>query len=165
MTWFLGNRIYVYFTDARFTTAPSPHTQNRKTAHTSRKMYTRFCCMLSWFGYIFVSGGFIWFIHPYALELYHWAIRWLLTGRLPVQQTRRTWVSNLHESVKYISINSLRPSDAIWRHISGSTLVQVMACCLMAPSHYLSLCSLIISKIQLLSSDGNFTRDTSVIND
>ena len=34
--------------------------------------------------------------------------------------------------------NSLRPSDAIWRHRFGSTLAQVMACCLTAPSHYLN---------------------------
>ena len=36
--------------------------------------------------------------------------------------------------------NSLKPSDAIWRHKSGSTLAQVMACCLTAPSHYLNQC-------------------------
>ena len=35
-------------------------------------------------------------------------------------------------------LNSLWPSDAIWRQGSMSTLVQVMACCLMAPSHYLN---------------------------
>ena len=35
-------------------------------------------------------------------------------------------------------INSLRPRDATWRHRSGSTLPQVMACCLTAPSHYLN---------------------------
>ena len=29
--------------------------------------------------------------------------------------------------------NSLRPSDAIWRQKTGSTLAQVMACCLTAP--------------------------------
>ena len=34
--------------------------------------------------------------------------------------------------------NSLWPSDLIWRHRrSGSMLAQVMACCLVAPSHYL----------------------------
>ena len=41
--------------------------------------------------------------------------------------------------------NSLRPSDAIWWHRSGSTLAQVMACCLTAPSHYLNQCWLIMS--------------------
>ena len=37
------------------------------------------------------------------------------------------------------------PSDAIWWHISGSTVAQVIGRCLMAPSHYLNLCWLIIS--------------------
>ena len=32
-------------------------------------------------------------------------------------------------------INSLWPSDAIWRHRSGSALAQIMACRLTAPSH------------------------------
>ena len=35
-------------------------------------------------------------------------------------------------------LNSLGPSDAIWRHRSGSTLTHVLACCLTAPSHYLT---------------------------
>ena len=43
-------------------------------------------------------------------------------------------------------INSLWPSDICW-HRSGSTLAQIMACYLMAPSHYMSQCWLIISKI------------------
>ena len=42
-------------------------------------------------------------------------------------------------------INSLWPSDAIWWQGSGSTLVQVMAWCLTAPSHYLNQCWLIIT--------------------
>ena len=44
--------------------------------------------------------------------------------------------------------NSLWASDAIWRHRSESTLAQVIACCLKAPSHYLNPCWLIISKVQ-----------------
>ena len=44
--------------------------------------------------------------------------------------------------------NSFGPNDAIWRQRSGSTLAQVMACCLMAPSHYLNQCWLIISEVQ-----------------
>ena len=43
------------------------------------------------------------------------------------------------------NFNSLWPSDTIWRQRSGSTLAQVMACCLTAPSHYLNQCWLIIS--------------------
>ena len=44
-------------------------------------------------------------------------------------------------------INSVGPSDAIRRWRSWSTLVQVMACCLTAPSHYLNQCWLIISNV------------------
>ena len=40
-------------------------------------------------------------------------------------------------------VNSLGPCDAIWRHISLSTPTQVMACCRMAPSHYLNQCWLV----------------------
>ena len=46
-----------------------------------------------------------------------------------------------------VFINSLRPSDAIWQHRSGSILAQVMACCLTAPSHYQNQCWLISSKV------------------
>ena len=47
-----------------------------------------------------------------------------------------------------VRVNSLWPSDAIWRQRSGSTLAQVMACWLTAPSHYLNQCWLIISEVQ-----------------
>ena len=60
-----------------------------------------------------------------------------------------------------VEVNSLWPSDAIWRQRSGSTLAQVMACCLTAPSHCLNQCWLIISKVLWHSSEGNFIRDTS----
>ena len=36
--------------------------------------------------------------------------------------------------------NSLCLGDAMWRHKSGSTLAQVMACCPRTPSHYLHKC-------------------------
>ena len=49
--------------------------------------------------------------------------------------------------------NSLGPSVAIWRWRSWSTLVQVMACCLTAPSHYLNQCWLIICKVLWHSSE------------
>ena len=44
-------------------------------------------------------------------------------------------------------IDSLWPIDTIWQHRSGSQLAQVMACCLMAPNHYLNQCWLNISCI------------------
>ena len=37
-------------------------------------------------------------------------------------------------------INSLWPIDAIWHHRFGSTLVQLMVCCLTIASHYLNPC-------------------------
>ena len=61
-------------------------------------------------------------------------------------------------------INSLWPHDAVYQHESRSILAQVMACCLMAPSHYLNQCWLIISTIHWQSSEGHFTRDTPAIN-
>ena len=66
--------------------------------------------------------------------------------------------------VWFIFLNSLGLSDTIWRHKSGSTLAQVMACCLTAPSHCLNQCWLFISEIQWYSSECNFTRDVSTIN-
>ena len=41
---------------------------------------------------------------------------------------------------------------------SGSTLAQVMACCLTAPSHHLNQCWLVISKFQQLSSESTFPK-------
>ena len=41
------------------------------------------------------------------------------------------------------SVNSLS-KWGIWQHRSGSTLAQVMACCLAAPNHFLNQCWLII---------------------
>ena len=60
--------------------------------------------------------------------------------------------------------NTLLSSDTIWWHRSGSTLPQVMACCLVATSHNLNQCWLIIGEDQWQLPDYNFTRDISVIN-
>ena len=50
------------------------------------------------------------------------------------------------------SVNSLWPGDAIWRHGTWSTFDRVMACCLMAQSHYLNQCWLIIGDVPWHSS-------------
>ena len=52
--------------------------------------------------------------------------------------------------------NSLRPSDAIWRQWFWTTLAQVMACCLTAPSHYLNQCWLIIRGVLWHTSESSF---------
>ena len=51
-------------------------------------------------------------------------------------------------NVMWVLVNSLEPSGTIWRYRSGSTLAQLLACCLMVPSHYLKQCWLIINEIQ-----------------
>ena len=61
-------------------------------------------------------------------------------------------------------VNSLWPSDTIWWHRTESTLVQVMAWCLMASSHYLKHCWIFISISQWYSSDVSSLRDTPGIN-
>ena len=71
-----------------------------------------------------------------------------------------------NKNILYVTqylFNSLWTSDTIWRHKSGSTLAQVMACCLTAPSHYLNQSWLVIGKVQWLSSECNFTRDALAI--
>ena len=60
--------------------------------------------------------------------------------------------------------NSLWPSDIVSWHRFGSTLAQVMACCLTAPSHFLNQYCLIISHIFSHSPERNFTRNTQDIN-
>ena len=89
---------------------------------------------------------------------------------------------HIHQRLRHLSWNT--KSDTLLSHLSqntkpelthcglvtpygdinGSTLVQVMACCLTAPSHYLNQCWLIISEVQRQSPEGNFTRNTSAIN-
>ena len=54
----------------------------------------------------------------------------------------------------------LWPNDAIWRHRSVSTLAQVMACCLMAPSHYLNPCWLSIGEVGRQLHGRKFTANT-----
>ena len=70
--------------------------------------------------------------------------------------------ANLRQDSTIWNNNSLWPSDAIWQHRYGSTLTQVMACCLKTPSHYLNQCWL-TSEVQGHSSEGNFMWDTSSI--
>ena len=72
------------------------------------------------------------------------------------------WLSNFSFLHKY-HVNSLWPSDIIWRHKSGPTVAPASACFLTAPNHCLGQCWPIISKVQWHSSEGYVTRDTSAI--
>ena len=50
------------------------------------------------------------------------------------------------QCVKCFAVNSLTPEDDIWQHRTLSTLVQVTACWLKAPSYYLNYCLLDVMK-------------------
>ena len=102
----------------------------------------------------------------------------LWTKQLPVDGS--IWVrsirviSDFHTSQNYMwdipmghvgcqSLLRLLSWYSTWEQGSRSTLAQVMACCLMAPSHYLNQCWLIITKVQWCSSEGNFAWDITAI--
>ena len=82
----------------------------------------------------------------YGLRSYqHQTINWSNTD-LPT--AKPSGIYHKEFSMKISDMNSLWPSDDTWQQRSGSTLVQVMACCLEAPSHYLNKYWLIISEVQ-----------------
>ena len=54
-------------------------------------------------------------------------------------------------------VNSLRPSNSIWRLRSGRTLARIIACCLPTPSHHPSKCWHIINGDPQHSPGDNFT--------
>ena len=59
--------------------------------------------------------------HQQSYMCHHW-LRWLVPCSVPSHYLTQWW----------LLVNSLWPSDAIWQYRSGSTLLQIMACCLMA---------------------------------
>ena len=83
------------------------------------------------------------------------ASRWPMNSPPKGQVTRRLfpfddvimaseWILNF---IYQLQLNSLWPSDAKKRKGTESTLAQVMASCLTAPSHYLNQCWLLINKV------------------
>ena len=78
-------------------------------------------------------------------------------GNKPLHEPMLTKFSS-NITCTYLKFHSNLPRC---EHRSGSTLAQVMACCLTAPSHYLNQCWLIIRKVLWHSSEGIFIRDTS----
>ena len=60
-------------------------------------------------------------------------------------------------------INTMCLSDTIWWNIIGSTLAQVMDCCLMSHSHYPNQCWLLISEILRHSPQRSFTANAQTI--
>ena len=66
------------------------------------------------------------------------------------------WWGNLW--MGHLGINTLWPSDTIWQCRYGLKLAQVMACCLLALSHYLNQCCLIIKDDMWHSPGSHLTR-------
>ena len=67
--------------------------------------------------------------------------------------------SEVHGTGEHMLADSLWPSDNILWHRSGSTLAQVMAWCLTAPSHYLNQCWLVI----ILRSTGAVSQEVLML--
>ena len=89
---------------------------------------------------------------------------WCRTGHKPLSEPMTVSLLTHICITRPQWVNSMQPSDALWWHRSGSTLVQVMACCLMAPSHCLNQCWLIISVILWYSPECNFIGNAQNIN-
>ena len=89
---------------------------------------------------------------------------WFETLSRPVWRHCYVWYdsTSLDHSVVTCSnevnyIDSLWHSDAIWRHRSGSTLAQVMACSLTVPRYCLNQCRFQINEIQWRSHESNLS--------
>ena len=72
-----------------------------------------------------------------------WIMAWHHPGDKPISEPMVSLP--MHICVTWPQwVNLLWPCDDIGQHRPGSTLNQVIACCLMTPSHYLSQCWLTI---------------------
>ena len=65
---------------------------------------------------------------------------WRLPFDSQASHRSKSWQFLGENVVRGQPFNSLWLSNAKWRQISWATLIQVMACCLTAPSHYLNQC-------------------------
>ena len=87
------------------------------------------------------------------------------TPPVAIWPTRTIWKRHIYRlySAYHTSINALWPSDVIWRHRYESSLAQVMSCCMIAPSHHLNQCWLIINDDLWCSPKSNFTAGTRIL--
>ena len=54
--------------------------------------------------------------------------------------------------------------DATWQHRPGSTLAQIMVCCLTSPSHYMNQYWLFVKGVVWHSAESNFIRHAHALN-
>ena len=94
-------------------------------------------------GTISATGSADSFVYTH-LWYHHRMTKWDLTWFTYEKLIHWSWQSIWRENglLQYL-VNSLRPPDAIWWHISGSTLAQGMSCWLMAPNHHWGLVTFI----------------------
>ena len=108
---------------------------------------------------------FLWcYLRRLILTIYHklwYSFLWCFSvfdTKIIIHYERLLLTKATNQCRRLSLVNSLWPSDTLWWQRSGSTLGQVMACCLTAPSHYLNQCWLIISKVLWHSSEGIIMR-------
>ena len=94
----------------------------------------------------------------------HKYISILLVRQLQIIITEKSLELRVCSYKKCLTINSLWDIDTTLHHITRSKSFQVIAWCCTTPSHNLHQCWLIISAVQRLSTEGNFTTDTTTIN-
>ena len=134
------------------------------TAVSPLLLHWRICSLAlsHWYIYIYISASMSWPMWTSTCITI-----WRIEKKFQFQHHEFKWrldtYSTPNHYLYHYWFNSLRLSDAIWRHRSRTTLAQVMACCLTAPSHYLNQCWLIATKVYWYSSEDNFTTDTPAI--
>ena len=107
------------------------------------------------FKWIFLNEN-VWILIKISLKFVSKA----LINNIPAL-ARPQWVNVLWYTMSLrfwgLATSLLRPSNFMCCHGFWSTLVQVMTCCLMTPSHYLDQYWLIAKEVLLHSHTGDFT--------
>ena len=118
----------------------------------------------SWFSELFVTCS-----APSHFPNQCWLVNWILRNKFLLNFNKNTmhlqllpYVCKMLNRWNWFSLNSLWSSNAVWCQRSWSTLLQVMACWLMVPSHYLNQCWMLINEVPWYSPQSNFTVSAQV---
>ena len=90
------------------------------------------------------------FLRIQLIIFQHWFRKWLGTNQAPSHYVNHCWLGHYQCIYASLSLNGLNHCGLVtpYSDRSGSTLAQVMGCCLTASNHYLNQCWLIISEVQ-----------------
>ena len=97
--------------------------------------------LVIWPFFLYIMGNHMLLGGHISIEIAYWSFAILMSAKV-----NSKWLMFLH--CQPSAYEGLLTHCGLWRQRSGSTLAQVMVCCLMAPSHYLNQCWLIISEVQ-----------------